>query len=394
MPKRTMAAVCAAVALWAVSFGVGSQATSHGLRADGASDTVIGLAHAAYYLGVALASVVTPALTARFGVAASSLGMAVTAAALVAFPWAAGEAGWLVCRGVAGAGCAWALIPLETLISRRVSAERRSEAFGYFALATTLAGALGIALGLEACDANGLFGAWLGNADAAFRLGAVFPACGAGVAWLTLGHEPLTCDDDAVAPPTTLDAGRVLSFGTAWGQGFLEAGLIAFLSLHLAGLGLTEATVGRLMGAAMAGVVACQAPMGWLGDRLGRQRTLLACYAVTIAGLVALPHIAPLAAMGLTLFVVGACSGAMYPLGMALLGDLRGPALARAYATYLAMECVGSLMGAAIMGRVRDLWGGDAMFVVGAAALAGVVTLWAVARLRQTEPRPSGSGLF
>ena len=48
--------VCAVTAAWAVSFGLGSQAVSHWLKAHDASDTLVGLVHAAYYLGVAVAS--------------------------------------------------------------------------------------------------------------------------------------------------------------------------------------------------------------------------------------------------------------------------------------------------------------------------------------------------
>jgi hypothetical protein len=40
------------------------------------------------------------------------------------------------------------------------------------------------------------------------------------------------------------------------------------------------------------------------------------------------------------------------------------------------MECIGSQLGAAAMGRARDLWGGDVMFFVAALALVGVVATW------------------
>ena len=55
--------------------------------------------------------------------------------------------------------------------------------------------------------------------------------------------------------------------------------------------------------------------------------------------------------------------------------------LPRAYAWYLAVECVGSQAGAAIMGRARDDWGETAMFGVGLAAVMGVLAVWLVLQL-------------
>jgi hypothetical protein len=50
--------------------------------------------------------------------------------------------------------------------------------------------------------------------------------------------------------------------------------------------------------------------------------------------------------------------------------------LARGYALYMAIECVGSLTGAPAMGAARDLWGDGAMFPVGAAVVGLVVLVW------------------
>jgi MFS family permease len=79
----------------------------------------------------------------------------------------------------------------------------------------------------------------------------------------------------------------------------------------------------------------------------------------------------------LWLFLVGACSGAFYPLGLTLLGE-RVPrsGLARANAWYLAINCIGSLMGPDIMGEVMDQCGMPALFLVGLAAVVLVPVVW------------------
>jgi MFS family permease len=153
--------------------------------------------------------------------------------------------------------------------------------------------------------------------------------------------------------------------------------MLAFLSLYLVSQGMTATAAGALMGVTMVGVIAFQVPVAWIADRRGRVPTLLACYVVTMSGLLLVPLCVSHLWLGFWLLLFGACSGAMYPLGLSLLDDqLTSSQLARAYAWYLAMECIGSQCGAAAMGRARDLWGGGAMFVIAAVALSGVLSVW------------------
>jgi MFS family permease len=168
-----------------------------------------------------------------------------------------------------------------------------------------------------------------------------------------------------------------LSYGAAWGQGFLEAGMVVFLPLYLLSLAMTEAEVGWVMGGTMLGVLAAQVPIAWLADRLGRRRVLLACYALTLAGMLVLPSCGPGAWLGVWLVLVGACSSAFYPLGLAMLGErLPDSQLARANAWYLMLECLGCWNGSVGMGAARDWWGPHGMFAAGAVSVAAVPLLW------------------
>ena len=163
---------------------------------------------------------------------------------------------------------------------------------------------------------------------------------------------------------------NLLAYGSAWNQGFLEGVMIAFLPLHLIGLGMTENAVGWLTSLTVVGVLLFQMPVAWLADRLGRTAVLLGCYALVVLGLGALPACTPSLWLAMWLFVVGACSGAFYPLGLALLGErLPDSALARANAWYLAIECAGCMAGPVAAGCARDWFGVRAMFIVGQAAL-------------------------
>jgi dipeptide/tripeptide permease len=70
---------------------------------------------------------------------------------------------------------------------------------------------------------------------------------------------------------------------------------------------------------------------------------------------------------------------------LALLGErLPATELARANAWYLALECLGSLMGPALMGVARDWAGEKAMFAVGEVGVLAVLAGWLL--LRRKEP--------
>src|SRR5262249_23253841 len=154
-----------------------------------------------------------------------------------------------------------------------------------------------------------------------------------------------------------------------------------------------EHYVGWLTSITMVGVIVFQVPVAWLADRYGRLQVLLACYGLVVLGLVALPLAGTSPLLLLWLFVVGACSAAFYPLGLALLGGrLPDSQLARANAWYLSLECIGSLMGPALMGLARDWAGEAAMFAVGEAAVLAVLAGWLFQRRRaQTAAAPGAA---
>jgi MFS family permease len=180
-----------------------------------------------------------------------------------------------------------------------------------------------------------------------------------------------------------LSLGRnFLSYATAWCQGFLEAGMLGFLLLYLLGRGLSQDSAGNMMGAAMAGVILFQMPVAWLADRLGKTPVLLGCYGVVLLGLLFVPLCGPGVWLGAWLFLFGGCSGAFYPLGLALLGE-RLPAdnLAGAYACSMTMECLGSITGPVCMGKARDWLGERGMFAAGGAAVGLALVSWLAMRL-------------
>lgn len=365
---RTLLSLCLASAAWAFSFGLGAPLASLWLRDAGCSDTVIGANTGVYYLGIAVTACIVPWMMRRWSRGCPILGMVLSGLTVACFPWGETLAGWFALRILNGLAGAMSLIPLETFVNRHSPAEHRGRNFGFYAFAVALGWALGNLVGLLMYE---------DLPRLAFLLG----GCGGLVAAAVVLGLMVWPEEPAAEhhAPTALGWRRnFLSFGSAWSQGFLEGGMVAFLPVYLLFLGMAEVRVSWLTSGIMVAVILFQVPVAWLADRLGAARVLLCCYAVAVTGLALLPFCDNSAWLALGLFLVGACSGAFYPLGLALLGERLPPAgLSRASAGFLAINCLGSLVGPVISGIVMDWLGKRAMFSVGEAAIVLVLAVWA-----------------
>lgn len=376
---RTLALLGVATACWAFSFGVEAPIASLWLQAEGRGATLIGLNTAVYFLGIAVAAGLVPALMRRWGRACILVGMVGSGLTVAAFPWAGGLVGYFLLRALNGVFSALSLIPLETCLGLQARPEQRARSFGFYVVCVGFGMALGTLTGLQLyADAPRL----------AFVLGGSVAAL-AGL--MFLGWLPETPAEEEVSEGGSLDVARnLLGFGSAWNQGFLEAGLMALVPVYLLGSGFSEDGTGWLMGGVILGLIVSQLPIAWLADRLGRTAILLGCHAAALVGLACLPYCTSTAALAAGMWLVGSCAGAFYPLGLALLSE-KVPArdLARANAGFLAINCLGSVIGPVITGAAMDRFGGRALFACGAATILLTLGVWAVGRITLAVPLQS-----
>jgi MFS family permease len=371
--RLTLAVLCLASAGWAFTFGLGIPLGALCLSAAGNDAETVGLATSLYYLGVAVAAPFVPRLLrGGRGRKVVAAGMTIDALTTALFPLFPSLAWCFALRVLSGVATALCLIPMETRVSHNAEPARRARDFGIYAFWVALGVGLGQIVGVALRDSPAL----------GFAIGGFVALAMAVLVDFALPEEVPASAEQAATARLSLGP-AFFSLGTAFAQGFLEGATLTFLSGYLLGLGHGDEVVGVLLGTLFLGVVLVQLPGAWTADRLGRRRVVLACHLIVLAGLACSPWLIAPALLGAALFVVGAGCAAMYPLGLALLGESvpRG-ALARANAWYLACNCAGSLAGPWLSGRAIDLFGSRSIFAAAGLASALVVAGAAVARLR------------
>lgn len=148
LTARLLFLICCTSGCWAFGFGLGSQVVTHWLKAQGCSDTVVGLAHSFYYFGVAAGSCAVPWLTRRFGpVRCATAGMIAAGLTLAAFPLGGGPVAWCLLRFVNGWAGAMCLVPLETIVSRDSLPDKKTTNFAFYGVSLTVGGCSASALG-------------------------------------------------------------------------------------------------------------------------------------------------------------------------------------------------------------------------------------------------------
>jgi MFS family permease len=378
--RRPLLILCIVSAGWAFSFGLGAPLASRWLDEAGMRAQQVGLNTSLYYVGVAAASLVAPWLMRRGERPCLIGGMLADAVTTAVFPWVEAPALWFLLRFLGGVGSALALIPMETRVNANAPPDRRARDFGIYAFSVASGIGLGTSIGLLLYPVAPRL---------AFALGGGVTLAAAILAAIALPRGDGIVPHAASLPGPSLWRER-FPLATAWVQGFLEGGMLTFLALYLGRLGHGDQVVSGLMGGLFLGVILIQVPIAVLADRLGRHRVVLGCHLLLLTGLVVLPFCSGGGILAVWLFLVGASCAALYPLGLALLGErVPATALAHANACYLASNCAGSLSGPVLLGLAIDAFGQRALFVVGAAVV--LLVMLAASRRRQRVPSSSAA---
>ena len=165
-----------------------------------------------------------------------------------------------------------------------------------------------------------------------------------------------------------------------------------FMLLYLRGpLRISEGTTALLYALLLVGAVVGPLLAGWLSDRYGRRRTLLAYYGLSTAGILAfLGAGSNLVLLVPLLLPFGTAVFSESPVLQAFLADrASGPIRDVAFSVYFTVAFGIGALWALVIGNVAASWGYPAAFVVMAGSYLGAALL--VGLVRVDRPTPSAA---
>jgi MFS family permease len=351
--KRSLIAVIASMVVVNLVYGLTLPLLSLVLDAQGISKTIIGAGIVAQACAGVMIAPFTPRLIMRIGPGrVMQLATLLAATTLVAMGLFQDVYLWYPLRFLLGASAAMLWSASEAVINELADDNWRGRIIGIYGSA----GAAGFAMGPLVLVATGSEGLMPFMVTAAIVVVASLP-----LFWLPDNAG----SDEEKSRPSLRRIFRLVPHIMLLNLTYAAAveAFIAFFPLFGIHIGLGEARSLSLLTVFAMGGVVLQLPLGWLADHMHRQRLLLTCILLTVAGFVILPRLITLSISGpLFVFTLGGVEGMIYAMGMILLGQrFRGTELASASVLFTGMWGAGTMLGPAFVGAGMDLLGNDSL---------------------------------
>lgn len=366
---RSLAAVLASILAVGVTFGIATPLLTLLIERTGHGAVMAGANAAFGTIAVVLVAPVVPRLVRSLGLlGAMYAGISLSTVSILLFPMTDDIWLWFVFRFTLGAGMAVLWVVGETWMNAVASPGNRGLISGIY---STLLG-VGFAAGPLVIAGVGVEG------HLPFTVGAVLLLISALPLVMARRLAPRGVGEEEGGLLRTLGMAPLIMVAV-FVCGFIDMAILSLLPLYGLRAGLDEGGALILLTVLISGTVVLQLPTGWLADRLGRHRLLIAC---AVVGTVT-PLLVPVALGNDTLlwpilFLWGGTTVSLYTIGLAMLGDRFGPdLLPAANAMMVIAYCLGGIAGPPITGAAMEIWGMHAM-PYGLALICGLFTLGAV----------------
>ncbi|MBK1670517.1 hypothetical protein CKO28_21060 [Rhodovibrio sodomensis] len=312
------------------------------------SATLIGLNSSMQALAMLVCGPFLAGWVRRLGpVPALLLGTAVGALGILALPLFPELGPWFVLRFLIGAGMALPWLVAETWVNAIAREASRARVIAVYSIALFA----GLALGPQLLQLTG-------------RTGVLpFAVCAAALALAPLPMVAARGLLPSLEIPPGLRIHQVLAraptvAGAALIAGLSESACYMLLPVYGVRAGVGEATALTWLTVLILGAVAWQFPLGWLADRVDRQRLLgMAGLAGALVPLLLLAVVPGSWVVWPLLFLYGGIALGYYTVGLAHLGARFAPGeLAVANAGFMVLYETGTTAGPAFAGAGMELW--------------------------------------
>lgn len=362
------AGIIATAAVFGLTYSLSAALIALDLAERGLSEGLIGANAAMHAVGVLAMAFLLPRIGALWGLRRAIVGALGCAALLLClFPLVPLIWLWFPLRILLGAASEVLFVLSETWLNALSSESSRARTMGAYTAALSVGFALGPLI-LSLVGSDGFI---------AYGIGVVLAAAAAFFVALARITAPAFEKPARGNPLRYMRLAPVAMGATALNAAIETAGL-TFLTLYAMSLGWGEGDATQLMAYMMFGAIVLQVPIGWLGDRMDRERLIVALAAVSALGAVAWPFAlaSPVMTYAL-LFVWGGVFVGIYTLMLAIVGSrFSGSDIIGIYAGMGLFWGVGALVGPALAGMAMQAAGhGLPIFVALACALFAIAAL-------------------
>ena len=346
--RRSLVAVIASMAATTLIHGLTIPLLALVLNRQGVDETMIGLSTATQSLAVFVVAPVAPRLIGALGPARLMLyAIGITLVGFLLLPAFPNVYAWFPLRFALGAASSVLWIAGEVWINQIAEDRTRGRVVGLY----TAAISAGFALGPFILVQTGSEG-WT-----PFLVSAAIVAISASPLLLAIKVAPvLDGRPSASLPVFLLLAPTAMLLNLVFSA--VDGVLITFLPIYGLRIGLEESASLYLIAVLGIGSLVFQPPIGWLADHMDRRLLLIICVVLLLAGAAGMPFALGVAPWnGLYIFFFGGVFGALYSLGVMLLGErFQGADLAAATTVFTVMWGIGGVIGPPTGGGGMDLW--------------------------------------
>ncbi|MNC04272.1 putative MFS-type transporter YcaD [compost metagenome] len=332
----------------------------------------VGMVGSAYFTGNLLGTLITGWLIKRYGFNRSYyLASLIFATGCVGLGLMTGFWSWMMWRFIAGIGCAMIWVVVESALMCSGTSRNRGRLLAAYMMVYYVGTVLGqLLISKMPTDLASLL-PWV----TALILTAILPLLFTRIVNDRSENQEAT----SVWPMLRLRHARLGVNGCII-SGIVLGSLYGLMPLYLNHQGVSDAGIGFWMAVMVSAGIVGQWPVGRLADRFGRLLVLRVQVFVVILGCMAmLTH----AAMGPTLFVLGAAGFTLYPVAMAWACEkVEHHQLVAMNQALLLSYTVGSLLGPTFTSMLMQSYSDSLLFVM----IAGVAFVYLLMLLRKAGP--------
>ncbi|MDF2503341.1 MFS transporter [Clostridium sp.] len=280
--------------------------TSTHMSRNHVSDLLIGVIESIYFMTIAIGTVfINKKMRNRDLKKLIVLGLILSSICTIVFPLIFGGVGWFILMAIMGFGVSFHLVGTQTALHSFSDDSNRGVISGVYTLFFAFGFAAGTIGGPKIYESN-------------IYLSFIIGACCLLIAALILSLKIKTKLYISDKPKEDVTKKIALSLQGAFSYGFIENTIASMYPIFLLKHHFTLSQMGYALGMFVIGGIVGTIPITYIGDRIGREKSLIISVFISIVAFIGIIQFHGLTYKLIFSFIAGIGIGAIYPVSMAL----------------------------------------------------------------------------